>query len=345
MSGSSLDGLDICHGMFTHNAKGWNYQILHAETLPFTPEWRASLKTASQSQAIKLAETDHQFEVWMGQKVLEFMGKYQIEKTDLIASHGHTLFHAPEKGFTTQIGSGAALAAVTNIPTISDFRSLDVALGGQGAPLVPIGDKLLFPEYGYCLNLGGYGNISYRNRGQRIAFDICPVNKVINYLASRENMELDRDGQMGQAGNLLPSLLKRLNQLDFYHMQGPKSLGDDWLNNRFLPIIEAYKTYPVQDLLRTVYQHIAEQIAQATQHNQKKTILTTGGGAYNTFLIECIQHETAHSIILPDPLLIDFKEALVFAFMGVLRNENEINCLSSVTGAKKDSSGGIIHIV
>lgn len=346
MSGSSLDGLDICYCSFTQKTNGWNHQILHAETIPFTPAWRETLKKAYQSKAIELAETDHRFGVWMGKKVLEFLNKHHIvKKIDLIASHGHTIFHAPQKGFTTQIGSGAALAAVTNITTISDFRSLDVAMGGQGAPLVPIGDELLFPEYGYCLNLGGYGNISFRYRGQRIAFDICPVNKAINHLASWKNMELDRDGQMGRQGKLLPSLLKKLNQLDFYQRQGPKSLGDVWLKNHFLPIIDAHKTHPVQDLLRTVYQHIAEQTAQATQHTQESTILSTGGGAYNKFLMECIQHECHHSIILPDSMLIDFKEALVFAFMGVLRYEHQVNCLASVTGAKKDSTGGIIHFV
>ena len=280
----------------------------------------------------------------MGSQVKEFLKNNNIKQVDYIASHGHTAFHNPKERYTSQIGNGADIAAATGITTISDFRSLDVALGGQGAPLVPIGDQLLFGEYTYCLNLGGYSNISFEKNKKRLAYDICPVNKAINFLAQKLSKEFDRNGETARSGTVNTLLLSHLNSLEYYRQDYPKSLGDRWLNAEFLPVTDRFNV-SVEDKLRTVCEHIAQQIAAATNHTSHKSILTTGGGAHNKFLIECIRQHNQNKIILPENHLIDFKEALVFAFMGVLRIENETNCLSSVTGAAKDSSGGIIHRV
>ncbi|MGM0498334.1 MAG: anhydro-N-acetylmuramic acid kinase, partial [Bacteroidota bacterium] len=215
--------------------------------------------------------------------------------------------------------------------------------GGQGAPLVPIGDELLFSEYDYCLNLGGYSNISYKSNNVRLAHDICPVNKALNYFAAKEGKEYDKDGETGRKGNPVKELLTELNQLDFYHTSGPKSLGDDWLNDIFLKIAEKYEaSYSTSDILRTIYEHIAKQIAKATDHTANMKILATGGGAHNQFLIECIRKQNRNQLIIPEDQLVDFKESLIFGLMGVLRVENKNNCLASVTGAKHDNSGGII---
>lgn len=219
---------------------------------------------------------------------------------------------------------------------------MDVALGGEGAPLVPIGDKLLFGEYDYCLNLGGYSNISYQRSNKRIAFDICPVNKIINLLANQAGKEMDKNGEMAKNGHIIPEFLKDLNSLDYYSQIPPKSLGDTWLQKEFIPVLEKFSNYPVNDRLRTCYEHIAMQIQQATHETKGKKILATGGGAHNIFLMQCVQKFNLNQFIIPEKKLTDFKEALIFAFMGLLRVEKQVNCLSSVTGARKNNIGGVI---
>lgn len=344
MSGSSLDGLDICFCSFEHTDKGWNFNMPYVKTYAYSRAWRNQLKSASQSTAKIFVELDKRFGKLIGHKAIDFIREYDIDKVDFIASHGHTLFHNPDKNYTAQIGSGAHITAVTNIPSITDFRSLDTALGGQGAPLVPIGDELLFGDYDYCLNLGGYSNISYKSSEKRIAYDICPANKVLNYLAEKEGKDFDKDGKIGQKGKVIQNLLGELNALDYYQKNGPKSLGDEWLHNEFFRVLGRYSAdLKNADMMRTVYEHISMQIAKATNQSKEKNILTTGGGALNQFLIDCINEQNTNNIVIPDKQLIDFKESLIFALMGALRFENKINCLSSVTGARQDSSGGIIY--
>lgn len=344
MSGSSLDGLDICFCRFEHSEKRWTFSMPYAETYEYSSKWKNHLKTAYQSTAKAFVELDKNFGELIGQKVVDFIRNHHIKHVDFIASHGHTVFHNPENNYTSQIGSGAHIAAVTNLPSITNFRSLDTALGGQGAPLVPIGDELLFGDYDFCLNLGGYSNISYKSYNKRIAYDICPVNKALSYLAEKEGREFDKNGEIGRKGKVNKALLEELNAMDFYQQTGPKSLGDDWLHNNFFNLLAKYSVdLENADVMRTVYEHIAIQIANVTKHRWNKSILTTGGGAHNQFLIENIRNKNSNTLIIPDKKLIDFKESLIFAFMGVLRSENKINCLASVTGAKIDSSGGIIY--
>ncbi len=342
MSGTSLDGLDLAYCTFTHSEQGWQYAIVQAETIAYSKEWKNRLATIEKGTASDFALTDVEYGRLLGQLTREFVEKYAL-KPDFISSHGHTIFHQPGKRFTFQIGQGAAIAAETGIPVISDFRSLDVALGGQGAPLVPIGDRLLFSRFDFCLNLGGFANTSFESSGKRIAFDICPVNIVLNHLAGRCGKAYDPNGEMAAIGTISTSLLSKLNQLPYYQATAPKSLGKEWVLAHIYPLLDG-SNLPLNDLLATFCEHVAQQIGLATKTEKPTRLLVTGGGAFNEYLIQRIQHHTTHEVIIPDPMTINFKEALIFAFLGVLRWRNEVNCLSSVTGATKDSSGGaIIH--
>lgn len=340
MSGTSLDGLDIALCKFLISEGNWQFSIVEACTYPYPELWKQKLSAAETLSGFDLLNLHNEFGMYTGILVKKFIEKHK-PAVDFIASHGHTIFHQPDKGLTLQIGNGAHIAATTGISTICDFRSLDVALEGQGAPLVPIGDKLLFPNYTYCLNLGGFANISFEENGQRLAYDICPVNIVINHLVQDRQLTYDHDGNIARKGIINKTLLHALNDLDFFRIQGPKSLGKEWVIKNVLPLINKF---PIQleDKLRTYYEHIATQIVLAFCKANKKNVLLTGGGTYNKFLIELLEAKTDFQIVIPDKQIIDFKEALIFALLGVLRYRNEPNCLSSVTGAIKDNVGGVI---
>lgn len=343
MSGTSLDGLDLILCRFRKSGNDWRYEIIRSVTRPYPEEWRRKLIQAARMDASAFLLLHQEYGRYIGEQVRQFLAEPPW-KADLVASHGHTIFHQPEKGFTFQLGSGAAIAASCNTDTVSDFRTLDVALGGQGAPLVPVGDALLFSRYGFCLNLGGFANISNQHQGKRIACDICPVNMVANHLAQSRGMEFDRDGRLGKNGKVLPELVEELNGLEFYQKPAPKSLGREWVEEEFLPVIQRYDA-AAEDALCSVYEHIAVQISRYTHAYPDGTILVTGGGAFNTFLMERIRRKSTSVLLIPDEQLVQFKEALIFAFLGLLRYRNEINCLASVTGASMDSSSGVVHRV
>ncbi|MEA3316521.1 MAG: anhydro-N-acetylmuramic acid kinase [Bacteroidota bacterium] len=340
MSGTSLDGLDIVLVEFTKHDI-WSFDILKSKTYNYSNNLKELLSTAENLPAKEFLLFHNNYGKYIGEIVKDFLID-EKSKPDIIASHGHTIFHQPEKKFTYQIGNGAEIAKETSITTVSDFRSLDIALNGQGAPLVPIGDKLLFAKYDYCLNIGGFANISFTKNNKRKAFDICPANIIANYLCNKIERQYDNKGGLGSSGIINNKLLSELNNIEFYSKSGPKSLGKEWLIKEFTPIIDNYDI-SVSDKLSTIYEHIAIQIAKTTDKSYKKKILITGGGAYNDFLISRIKHHSSNEIIIPSNEIIDFKEALIFAFLGILRTRNEINTLASVTGASKDSSGGIIH--
>lgn len=276
---------------------------------------------------------------YIGLQAKCFLDQHRLSPV-LIASHGHTVFHQPQKGMTFQAGNGACIAAETGITTVADFRTGDVALGGQGAPLVPVGDKLLFQDYAYCLNLGGFANISYDYGGERVAFDICPVNFVLNLLAQKMGEPFDDQGKLGRTGVVDESLLHRLNQLEFYAGSPPKSLGREWMESHFFPALFSGGISD-RNKLRTVYEHIAIQIARSVPEPGK--ILVTGGGAFNTFLIERMRDHIHGEVSIPADELVMFKEAIIFAFLGLLRFRKEMNCLASVTGARKDSCTGVVY--
>ncbi|MGG7469045.1 anhydro-N-acetylmuramic acid kinase [Chryseobacterium arthrosphaerae] len=338
MSGTSLDGLDICFAEFEKQDQ-WTFRILKAETLPYSDDWEKRLKNSIHLSAEDLLELNSDYGFYLGQKVREFIDQHQLENIDLIASHGHTVFHQPHRKFTLQIGDGRAIRLETGLPVIYDFRTQDVLMQGNGAPLVPIGDELLFSKYGACLNLGGFSNISLQSDGKRIAFDIAPVNIVLNRLARKLGKDFDENGDLSRQGKINEDLLNRFNSLDFYHQPHPKSLGIEWCNEYIFPALENIE---VSDALATFTEHTAQQITNVINTHHVKDILITGGGASNTFLTEKIKAKTKSGIIIPEKEIIDYKEALIFAFMGVLRMNNEINVLSSATGSTIDHSSGVM---
>lgn len=338
MSGTSLDGLDIAAVEFSFQNQKWDFEIIRAETVSYTKNWTDKLLTAHTLSGEKLIELHAEFGKFTGQRINEFIKRTGFTP-ELIASHGHTVFHQPEKHFTFQVGNGAAIAAETKITTVADFRTGDVALGGQGAPLVPIGDKLLFSEYDFCLNLGGFANVSFEKNNQRIAYDNCPVNFVLNYFAEKQGLAFDKNGELGKKGKIDTELLENLNKLNYYALKPPKSLGREWVENEFFKVLDA-SAFPDADKMRTVYEHIAIQLSKISSKSGK--LLITGGGAFNTFLIDRIKFHSSLNVVLPNSEIINYKEALIFAFLGVLRIQNKTNCLSSVTGATKDSSVGVV---
>lgn len=341
MSGTSLDGLDLAACRFYFHDNKWEYEIISAVTFSYNNEWLQLLTKAASNSVIDFLLLHNSYGKFIGQRINDFLKKNNC-KIDFISSHGHTVFHQPEKQLTTQIGNGAFIAAETGITTISDFRTMDVAMGGQGAPLVPIGDRLLFADFEYCLNLGGFANISFEENGLRRAYDICPVNIILNHVSKKMGFEYDKDGEFGRSGNIINSLLEFLNKIEYYSLAYPKSLGKEWLDKEIISKIDSLDIAPV-DVMRTLYEHMAIQITSSFSGSEKGKVLVTGGGAYNKFLIELIRSKTKHEIVIPEPRIIEFKEALIFAFLGVLKYRNEINCLASVTGASADNVGGVIN--
>ncbi|WP_162340959.1 anhydro-N-acetylmuramic acid kinase [Cyclobacterium salsum] len=346
MSGTSGDGLDLAYCSFEKNTH-WRFEILNAETVPFPESLEQALSAAHQVDAESLELLSIQFGAWMGEVVQNFCQILGIRPT-AIASHGHTVFHRPEKGMTRQIGDGYALCQAAGIPVINDFRKLDVILGGQGAPLVPIGDALLFPQYDFALNLGGIANISLEKNGYRIAFDTCPFNLLMNHFAKKVGQSFDANGDIARKGTAIPALLTSLRQLPYYAQTGAKSLGREHVERDFLPLLEK-ADYSVPDVLATLIEHYADCISEVIGSDnplalEKQKLLITGGGAYNACFIETLSKKIGHrvTLTLPENQLIDFKEALVFAFLGVLRLRGEINCLASVTGASRDSCSGTV---
>ncbi len=343
MSGTSLDGLDIAYCSFTFSENKWTFKINKAQTIKFPNNLKDILKTAIKMSGLDLMTTHNTLGNFIGESTNDFILKHNINRKNIncIASHGHTIFHQPETNLTTQIGNGANISAITKLPVICDFRTNDIALGGQGAPLVPIGDQLLFAEYDYCINLGGIANISFSENTDRIAFDICPVNIVLNKLSQNLGFEYDNDGEIAKSGKIDSDLLQQLNSLNYYKKSHPKSLGIEWIEKEIFPIINS-ATINTNDKLRTFVEHISIQIS-GTINQVNKTVLLTGGGTLNTFLAERIKANTPNNVVIPSDQIIDFKEALIFAFLGVLRLRNEPNCLKSVTGASTDNIGGCIY--
>lgn len=365
MSGSSLDGLDIAFVQFQNTGGKWSYKILQSDCMAYPSHWVERLRWVAQSDArqYQLLHTDYGH--YLGVQVNQFINKYQLEyQVQLIASHGHTSFHMPELHMTAQLGDGAAIAAETGLPVVSDFRLLDIALGGQGAPIVPIGEKLLWSDYNYFLNLGGIANISFhrksaggndgtgQNDGPIVAFDICPANRVMNLLASRVGKEYDESGKLASTGSVDEALLHKLNHLEYYELYFPKSLANEFGTEVVFPMMNG-AGFKIEDALRTYVEHISIQVRKAIEKVREKIgmdsepgkMLVTGGGAYNIFLVERLRnslHDLNIELLVPGDELIQYKEALVMALMGVLRWREENNVLSSVTGARRDSIGGAV---
>jgi len=342
MSGTSLDGVDLSHIKFRLKNNKWNFEILESETVGYSQSWINQLKSAVDYPETALEKLNQEYTALLATIISTFIEKHKIENLDAVCSHGHTILHQPQNGFTLQIGNLPQISSLIHQTVVCDFRIQDVKLGGQGAPLVPIGDRILFSEYDYCINLGGFSNVSFEQNDKRIAFDISPVNTVLNYYANQLGLNYDDKGKISRTGKINTDLLTQLNSLDFYLQIFPKSLGFEFVKGTILPLIERFEI-PVENKLRTFTEHVALQTALALP-NKNGRMLATGGGAYNDFLVERIQsHLPKMEIIIPSPKVLEFKEALIFALLGVLKLRGEINVLSSVTGAKMNHSSGIVY--
>ncbi len=350
MSGSSLDGLDIAYCEIQVDKGEYKWDLLACDVYPFSEMWQLRLKELPYQAAISFARTHTYFGHYMGGFVNDFIKKNEIEP-DLIASHGHTIFHDPNKRMTSQIGDGGALAAITGLPVVNDFRTQDIAINGEGTPLAPIVDTLLFKEYDFCLNLGGIANITYTKGTKVIAFDVTACNQVLNALAQVLGLLYDENGNVARKGEYLPSIAAKINALPYFKTNYPKSISNEWVRGKILPVF-LDDSENIENKITTachlIGQHISEAIEQIIEQEgmaaKSLTMLVSGGGVLNTFLIECIQkYCKSVEIIIPNQEIINYKEAILMALLGVLRIENTANCLSSVTGATRDTIGGAIY--
>ena len=342
MSGTSLDGIDLAQVFFTIKDNIWTFELSACETIPYDNEWLYQLKSAIDYSQNELVLLNKEYTKYLASVISEFINKHNITDLDAVSSHGHTILHQPQNGITLQIGNLPEIAKLTNQKVVCDFRVQDVALGGQGAPLVPIGDQILFSDYDYCMNLGGFSNISFNKNKTRIAFDISPVNTVLNFYANQLGLDYDDKGKIAKSGKVNQELLNQLNNLDFYAEKHPKSLGLEFVKNIIIPLIEKHNI-AIEDKLATFTRHIAQQISLAIEIKNGK-MLITGGGAYNDFLIKSIKDFLPKIVVvIPENKILEFKEAIIFALLGVLKLRNENNVLASVTGASKNHCSGFIY--
>lgn len=340
MSGTSLDGLDICFVSFKKSNYS-KYNIINSKTYSYNEKWIEKLKKSIFLNKQELKKIDIEYGTLISNYLKEFISEFSIDKIDLISSHGHTVFHEPNKGKTLQIGDGKTINKIVKTDVVCDFRTQDVKYKGQGAPLVPIGDLHLFSNYKFCLNLGGFSNVSIKDNNKIKAFDICPVNTVLNHYSKKMGYTFDQDGVLSKKGTVNLDLLNQLNQMSFYNKSGPKSLGIEFVKSKVIPLIDSHILNP-KDILRTYIEHISDQISKSIGSYFNDRILISGGGTYNNTLIDSIKTKVKSKVIVPDSQIIDYKEALIFAYMGLLKSKEKINCLKSVTGAIKDHSSGKI---
>jgi anhydro-N-acetylmuramic acid kinase len=342
MSGTSLDGIDLAECFFTISKNDkWKFKIGEVETVPYPANWKTRLQEAIHFSEGRLRTLNEEYTQYLAGVISAFIDKHSLEDLDAVCSHGHTILHRPEKRITLQIGNLPHIATLVEQIIVCDFRVQDVVMGGQGAPLVPIGDRLLFNNYDYCLNLGGFANCSFEKEDQRIAYDICPVNIVLNHYAEKLDVPFDKGGQLAAGGSLDSSLLEQLNALSFYKQVPPKSLGLERVQQEIFPLLIA-SANSAEKILHTFTEHVAMQLA--TQFYKHSSILVTGGGAYNRYLLERFKYYKDIDLEVPDSILTEYKEALVFGLLGVLRLRDEVNCLASVTGAREDHSSGVILV-
>lgn len=344
MSGTSLDGIDLAYITFNCEDDKWSFEVNCTDTVGYSAEWREQLKGAIRLDSQQIEILDLRYTTYLAAVINKFITANDIQHIDAVCSHGHTIFHKPELGYTLQIGNMPILADMIQQKVVCDFRVQDVLLGGQGAPLVPIGDRLLFSEYDACLNLGGFANISFEGKlNYRLAYDISAVNTLLNEQVNKLGLEYDDKGMLASKGQVNTALLDELNALDFYQQSAPKSLGIEFLNAYVNPILNKY-TLSVEDYLATLVEHIAIQIALGIGVGAGQRVLVTGGGAKNEYLISRIKaHAIGITFDRPADVVIDFKEAIIFGFLGVLKLRDEVNVLASVTGAKYDHSSGRVY--
>ena len=340
MSGTSIDGVDLVYVNFKFD-KIWKFKIINSKTYPYSENWKSKLKTISEKDLLEINKIDEDFTNSLSKYVIRFINEFSIKNIDFISSHGHTALHDPENSFTYQIGNLPSISKKLGYKVICDFRVQDINLGGQGAPLVPVGEEYLFSDYNSFLNLGGFANITKTIKNKIIAYDICPTNIVFNSLCNKIELEYDNNGDVAASGKINKALHDELQSLKFYSLPYPKSLSAEWVNEFIEPILSRYHKVAVNDLLNTFSNHFADQIVKNIGNKDK--LLITGGGAYNNYLISRIRAQSNSKIFIPSSQIIEYKEALIFAFLGVLKDLNKDNCYSSVTGASKNHSSGKVY--
>jgi len=341
MSGTSLDGVDLVYVKFIQDEK-WSFEIINSKTYKYEDSVSKLLTKISEKSLEEIKLIDREYSKKLADIIKRFIFEFSIKNIHFVSSHGHTAIHDPSNSITYQIGNLPIISQEINQNVICDFRAQDIELGGQGAPLVPVGENYLFHEYDSFINLGGFANISKYESEKLIAYDICPVNIVLNDLSKKIGKDYDNRGAIASSGKLILNLYKELEELEYYQINPPKSLGIEWVNKKIIPLINNYNDYKIEDLLNTLSNHIANQVSNNLKDLDK--VFITGGGAYNDYLINVINSKTNCEIIIPSNNIIEFKEALIFAFLGVLRYLNINNCYSSVTGASKDHCSGKIYL-
>ncbi|XP_064473646.1 anhydro-N-acetylmuramic acid kinase-like [Ornithodoros turicata] len=356
MSGSSLDGLDIIYTRFSLTSSDcWEYNIQHCTCYNYSPTWIDKLKHATSTSALEYQLLNTEYGRYIGEYVLRFIRENRLDgKVHLIACHGHTVFHLPSQLTTSTLGDGATVAAVTGLPVVSDLRSMDVALGGQGSPIALTAERKLFGnEYQFFLNIGGMACLTYagKNYSDSFAVDVCPANQLLNLLANREGRAFDRSGEMAKSGKVSTRLLKDLDDFDYYKKSFPKSLGVDFGPEILYPLIQAHDL-STADALQTFTEHICNQVAEVIRLvertvkdglPQSSKMLVTGGGARNLFLVDRLTErlkEFRITVVVPNDELVKFKEALVTSVIGVQRLRGEENFIGEVSGASRSSIGG-----
>lgn len=337
MSGTSLDGLDLALVEFELTNETMHWSFLKTETVDYSSQLIADLDQAPQLSGKELRALDVAYGKWLGKTCNRFISQVGV-RPDIIASHGHTVFHEPNHGYTLQIGDGNYLAAETGIDTICDFRSLDMAFGGQGAPLVPMGDQWLFKAFDHRINLGGIANISSQNITGDVAFDVCPFNLLLNRYSQLLGVPFDDKGALARNGRLDQDLLQALNAHPYFSKLPPKSLDKNWLLKEFIPLIDQHGLKP-SAILRTLVEHFAIQVGR---HLPTGRVLLSGGGTHHHFFVERLKQQCAARIEIPSEEIINFKEALIFALLGFLRLKEIPNVLTSATGANKSVCGGVL---
>jgi len=352
MSGSSLDGIDLALTTFEVETqpKGelrvLHWEIEKSKTIPYPAQWVSDLQKAPEMSGLELSLLHSKLGNYFGQVVLEF-SKETDSPIDYISSHGHTVFHYPQKKMTLQIGDGAAIAALTGIDVFDNFRLQDIAAGGEGAPLAPIVDAYLFPEIKYTLNLGGIANINIKTANGYLAYDLCGANQILNALSKEAGKEYDENGQIAAKGQIIPKLLRQANQWDYLRLAPPKSLDNRQVQNHTVRLFSSYPS-PLEDRMFTAVHHIGYQIAASIHPHVgfvPEQLLITGGGALNTFLVSVIKEYLSPNIEIikaPDSL-INFKECVLMGLLGLLNIYQLPTTLPSVTGAKWKTVGGCFH--
>lgn len=360
MSGTSLDGVDAALVKIHEDEKGRiRYELIHFLTKPFSPGIKEEIE-----QAISLDQSNVQLICSLNFKLgyeladaVKFVCKeaaFPLEKLDFVASHGQTIWHNPEKmgpfvPSTLQIGESSVIAYETNCQVVSNFRVMDVAAGGQGAPLVSYTDYLLYndPERNIILqNIGGIANLTYLPKGGTVndivAFDTGPGNMMLDYIASKYfNVPYDDEGNIARSGHVIPRLLKELMNDPYITKEPPKTTGREYFGTQYVDqIIERYPEEKKEDLLATFTHFVAESIGYNYMHfvGPVDRVIISGGGSYNTYLVELICANVACEVQVLEAYdeNSNAKEAIAFALLGYQTLHGRTNNARNATGASKD---------